>query len=438
MRSGFVARGGGTRRAGRAPAVLASVALVVLGCRSAADPRELNWYVNPDNGGQATLAARCSATSGGRYRIQVLELPRDATSQREQLVRRLAARDASIDLMNLDPPFIPELAAAGFLRAFRADEARELTAGVLKGPLESATWEGKLVAVPLWANTQLLWFRKSAARKAGLDLERGPVTWAELIDAAERTGTTVEVQGKRYEGYMVWITSLVASAGGAVLVDPERGRNARPGLDSAAGRRAADVIRRLATSRAANAALSTVDEEGARAAFQGARGGFMLNWPYVYGAAQQAVASGALDPSVVEDIGWARYPRVERDRPSRPPLGGIGLAVSAFSRRGDLAVEAARCLSSLESQVAYMAEARIPVARGAAYDDARVREVFPMADLIRDAIDEGEPRARTPYYDDVSTATVRTFHPPADVSPDLTPAAAARLIVEVLHDRALL
>ncbi|MDQ3898062.1 MAG: extracellular solute-binding protein, partial [Actinomycetota bacterium] len=137
----------------------------------------LNWYINPDNGGQAELAAKCSAASNGAYQIKTSVLPNDATSQREQLVRRLAAKDASIDLMSLDPPFVPEFAEANFLRTFTADEARELTAGVLSGPIESATWNGQLVAAPFWANTQLLWYRKSVAQKAGVDPARQPVTW---------------------------------------------------------------------------------------------------------------------------------------------------------------------------------------------------------------------------------------------------------------------
>jgi multiple sugar transport system substrate-binding protein len=424
--------------AGPLRAACAAVALAAVACRPPPDPAALAWYVNPDNGGQARLADRCSAASGGRWRIEVHVLPRDASGQREQLVRRLAARDASIDLMNVDPPFLPELAAAGFLRPFTEGEARDLAAGALRAPLEAATWDGALVAVPLWANTQLLWYRRSVARRAGLDLEARPVTWEALVAAAERTGTTVEVQANRYEGYMVWITALVASAGGAVVEDPAAGKDARSGLDSAAGRAAAAVIRRLAASRAASPALSTADEEATRAAFQGPRGGFMVNWPYVYGAARDAAARGALDRAVLEDVGWARYPRVDPARESRPPLGGIALALSAFSRRAALAVEAARCLSSLDSQIAYMLDAKIPVARGAAYDDPRVRALFPMSDLLREAIDDAEPRARTPYYVDVSAATVRTFHPPARVDPDRTPAEAARLVVDVLQDRVLL
>ena len=36
-----------------------------------------------------------------------------------ELARRLAAKDSSIDIMSLDPPFIPELAEPGFLDAVR-------------------------------------------------------------------------------------------------------------------------------------------------------------------------------------------------------------------------------------------------------------------------------------------------------------------------------
>jgi multiple sugar transport system substrate-binding protein len=417
--------------------VPAFVSLLVA-CSGGSAVPTLNWYVNPDNGGQAKLAAKCAAASSGRYRIEVSGLPTDATQQREQLVRRLAAKDASIDLMSLDLPFVPEFAEAGFLRPFTAAEAEQFTAGVLNGPLQSATWNGKLVAAPFWANTQLFWYRKSVARKAGLDPAARPVTWDELVKAAEKTGTTVEVQGKRYEGYMVWINALVASAGGKILENPEAGKDVKPGLDSAAGRKAAAIIRELARSRAANPALSTADEEATRSAFQGSRGGFMVNWPYVYGAAQEAVAAHALDEAVLDDIGWARYPRADAARASRPPLGGIDLAVGAFSKHGDLAVEAARCITSAQSQTEYMVVAKNPAARAAAYEDAAVRKIFPMADLIRDSIDASEPRPQTPYYTDVSASVVRTFHPPIAVQPDLTPARAAKLIADVLHDRVLL
>jgi multiple sugar transport system substrate-binding protein len=425
-----------------------SCALAVGACdqgRSGAATPDLGWYVNPDNGGQAELAAACSAASGGRFHISVSTLPNDASGQREQLVRRLAAKDRSIDLMSLDPPFVAEFAEAGFLRTFTGVRgtapggvAAGLTAGVLSGAVEGATWNGRLVAVPFWANSQLLWYRKSAAQRAGLDPAAGPVTWDQVIDAAEKAGVGVHIQGARYEGYTVVISGLVASAGGQILEHPEAGRDARPTLDTPPGRRAAEVLSRLAHSRAADPGIATADEEAARTAFQSPHGGFMINWAYIYGAASEAVASGALERPVLDDIGWARWPRVDPGLPSRPPLGGIDLGISAFTRHPDLAVAAVQCLTTADSQRRYMLKSKNPAARAVVYDDPDVRRAFPMADLIRDSIADAAPRPKTPYYTDVSAALVREFHPPAAVRPDRTPAAADRLVVGVLHDRVLL
>ena len=398
----------------------------------------LNWYINPDNGGQAELAAKCSAASNGAYRIATSVLPNDATAQREQLVRRLAAKDASIDLMSLDPPFIPEFAEAGFLRPFTEAEAGDLTEGVLSGPVESSTWDGRLVAAPFWANTQLLWFRKSVARKAGIDPARQPVTWEQIIKAASDNGATVGVQGNLYEGFMVWVSALVSSSGGTILENPEAGKNVRPAIDSEAGRKAAAVVQRLGRSPAADPALSTTDEEAARSTFQGPRGAFMVNWAYVYGAAQEAVAAGTLDKAVLDDIGWGRYPRVDAATESRPPLGGISLGIGAYGGHQDQAVQAVRCIASLESQTQYMVKSKNPGARAAVYDDAEVRRIFPMADDIRQSIDGAAPRPKSPYYTDVSTAVQRSFHPPASVDPARAPAKAAKLIVDVLKDKVLL
>jgi multiple sugar transport system substrate-binding protein len=427
------------RRRGTLAVAIALMASVIAACGGGGSGvPTLNWYINPDNGGQAELAAKCGAASDGAYKIKTSVLPNDATGQREQLVRRLAAKDSSIALMSLDPPFIPEFAEAGFLRPYTDAEAQELTAGALTGPIESGMWDGKLMGAPFWANTQLLWFRKSVAQAAGINPARDPVTWSRLIEVASAAGKTVEVQGNLYEGYMVLISALVSSAGGKILENPEAGKNVRPAIGSDAGRKAAEVIQQLARSRAADPALSTTDEEAGRAAFQGASGGYMVNWAYIYGAAQEAVAAGTLDKAVLDDIGWGRYPRVDANTPSRPPLGGINIGIGAFSKHKDFALQAVRCITSLESQTQYMLKSKNPGARAAVYDNPEVRTVFPMADDLRQSLAEGAPRPRTPYYTDVSSAVQRSFHPQSAVDPNRTPAKAGKLIVDVLKDKVLL
>src|SRR5918998_4645739 len=116
--------------------VVAVLAALASACSSApSGPPVLTWYINPDDGGQAEIAARCSAASGGRYTIATSQLPREASEQRQQLVRRLAANDSSIDIMSLDPPYIPEFAEAGFLAPIPEPLVAQVSQGVVPSAL---------------------------------------------------------------------------------------------------------------------------------------------------------------------------------------------------------------------------------------------------------------------------------------------------------------
>src|SRR3712207_6666863 len=162
-------RGRPRRLAGAAAAVVLSSGLAACGGGDGGGTPTLTWYINPDTGGQAEIASRCSEASEGRYEIEVAQLPRTSEGQREQLVRRLAAGDTSIDIMSLDVVFAPELAQAGFLAPMPPDLAERVSEGTFPGSVETATWDDELVVIPFWANTQLLWYRKSVVEAAGLD-----------------------------------------------------------------------------------------------------------------------------------------------------------------------------------------------------------------------------------------------------------------------------
>ena len=435
--------GWGRQRGARGRAVALAVALalasaLLAACGGQSSTPTLNWYINPDNGGQGRLAKKCADASNGAYQVTIQTLPNDASSQREQLVRRLAAKDSSIDVMSLDPPFVAEFANAGFLRPFSKQDETTFTDGVLKGPLETVYWNDQLVAAPFWANTQLLWFRKAAAKAAGVDPTAPGFTWDQMIKAAEGQHKVIAVQANRYEGYMVWINALVVSAGGEIIGNVEAGKNATPEINSPAGDAAADIVGGLARSSAAPPAMSTAGEEEARSTFQGDSGMFMVNWPYVYSAAKGDVQSGATEQSVVDDISWARYPGVEAGEASRPPLGGINLAIGAFTKYPEQALDLVKCATSLQSNIEYMVDAGNPAAKGAAYDDPKVREAFPMAPLIRDSINEAGPRPVTPYYNDVSTSVQRVWHPATSVHAPQTPEETATFMTEVLQGKRLL
>jgi multiple sugar transport system substrate-binding protein len=398
----------------------------------------LTWYINPDSGGQVEIAKRCTEASGGKYQVNATVLPREAAAQREQLVRRLAANDDSIDIMSLDPPFIPEFAEAGFLAEVPQDVASRVTEGVVDSAVAGSTWKDKLVAIPFWANTQLLWYRKSVAEAAGLDMSQ-PVTWQQIIDAAKSQKKDLGVQGIRAEALTVWINALVESAGGHVLVDPTAAPDqVKLGLETEAGREAAGIIQEIADDGLGGPALSTQNEDSSATAFEGGSAAFMVNWPFVWPRANSAVEAGTLEASVPEDYGWALYPAVKEGEKSRPPYGGINLGVGAFSKHPDLAFAATECITSEENESYYFTTNGNPAARAAVYEDPKVIDMFPMAPVIRQSLEQAAPRPQTPYYNEVSSGLQRTWHPPSSVNPDSTPKKADSLITAVLRKEKLL
>ncbi|OLT53366.1 extracellular solute-binding protein [Cellulosimicrobium sp. CUA-896] len=399
---------------------------------------ELTWYINPDAGGQATIAAACSDESGGAYRIVTELLPRDAASQREQLARRLAAKDSSIDLMSLDPVFIAEFAEAEFLAPVPDDVAEATTEDVVQGAIDGSTWKDELVAVPFWANTQLLWYRTSVAEAAGLDMSQ-PVSWEQIMEAASSQDKLLAVQGAKAESLTVWINALVEGGGGHVVENPEApAEDIELGLESDAGREAAQIMGEIGTSGLGGPGLPSENESASLELFQGDDASFMVNWPFVWSSTQDAVESGALDQAVLDDIGWALYPQTVEGEDARPPYGGISLGVGAFGEHTELAYEAAECIVSPENQAAYFVTDGNPPASTEAYEDPEVQETFPMADLIRDSLEQAAPRPKTPFYNEVSTGLQQTWYPPSDVDPQTTPERSTDYITAVLRGERLL
>src|ERR1039457_5072711 len=95
---------------------LASAALAACGTSSASTrPVSLSFYLYPDNSGATQTAIKnCDAQSGGKYTISYQELPNASDGQRQQLVRRLAAHDSTIDIMGLDVTWEAEFSEAGW------------------------------------------------------------------------------------------------------------------------------------------------------------------------------------------------------------------------------------------------------------------------------------------------------------------------------------
>jgi multiple sugar transport system substrate-binding protein len=413
-----------------AATALVSAAGLLAACSADASSTDtLIWYTNPDAGGQAKVAENCSTDD---YTIKTQVLPQDANQQRIQLARRLAAEDPDIDIMSIDPPFTAEFANAGYLAELPQELQDKLSEQSFAGATDAATWEDQLVVAPFWSNTQVLWYRKSFAEKAGLDMTQ-PVTWDQIIDAASKNGGKVAVQANKYEGYVVWINALIAGAGGEIATDTDKGVDLKLEIDSDAGEKAAAVIRKLARSPAAPADLSVAQEGQAGGTFGSDQGAFMTNWTFIW------TNYDGTQPEVKDDLGFARYPQTVAGEESRPPYGGIGVGVSAYSGHVDEAMEAIECITSPENQGVNAELTGNMPASSAGYDYPALKDIYPqeLLDLFQESLDAAAPRTVTPYWSDISGGIQSTWHPPSGVNSD-TPAESQKFIDDVLHGRSLL
>ncbi|NIL54333.1 ABC transporter substrate-binding protein [Streptomyces sp. 2BBP-J2] len=366
----------------------------------------LNWYNFPDDSGALQEAAdRCSRESGGRYRIEYNKLPRAADGQRQQMVRRLAAEDDSLDILGLDVTWAAEFAEARWIKEWTGENKRRATEGTLDVPLQTATWKGKLYAVPYNTNIQLLWYRRDLVPKP-------PTTWAEMLDMSRdlaRRGKPhyVEIQGAQYEGLTVWFNSLVNSAGGSIL-NPSA---TEPSLGPPAVR-AASIMRDLARSPAADPSLPNQMEDQNRLAMESGVAAFEINYPFVYPSMRSN------NPTLFKDFRWAVYPRVDADRPSRPTIGGIDLAVSAYSRHPDLAFDAALCLRDRENQLGAALKGGLPPTLRSLYDEPEFMKEYPFSKEVLASLESASVRPLTPAYQNVSIAVSHTLSPPSGIRPD--------------------
>src|SRR5262249_23047514 len=183
----------------------------------------------------------------------------------------------------------------------------------------------------------------------------------------------IEVQGAQYEGATVWFNTMISSAGGSILNASATGP--RLGAPAAA---ALTAVKPLADPPAADPSLSVQMEDANRLAMEAGNAAFELNYPFVYPSMK------ADNPGLFKDFKWAPYPEVVAGQPAKVTIGGIDLAVSAYSRHKDLAFQAALCLRNRENQLIGANVGGVPPTIASLYNDPKLFKNYPFhADILK-------------------------------------------------------
>jgi len=197
------------------------------------------------------------------------------------------------------------------------------------GFVANNTTNGRLVAMPWFANAGLLFYRKDLLQKHGAKV---PTTWDDLsavakkIQDAERAAGNGRMwgyvwQGRAYEGLTCDALEWVASHGGGSIVESDGNVSIRNANAAKALQSAASWVGTISPTAVLNYA-----EEESRGVFQAGHAVFMRNWPYAWSLAQ------AGDSVIRGKVGVTLLPKGGAGGRHAATLGGESLAVSKYSR----------------------------------------------------------------------------------------------------------
>jgi len=393
-------------------------ALAACGSSGGSGAQTVNWYIGNESWlksakGVTGVVDACNAAAGGKFRIVPQSLPTNPDGQREQLVRRLAAKDSSIDLIGMDVTWTGEFAQAGWIKAFSPGQLTNVgdEKAVLAGPWASAQYTGKQYGAPLNSNTRLLWYRKSKLAATGLSEEQlKTVTWDQLLDAADKAKTKIQETGARAESLDVTFNALVESGGGHLV---RVGGDGTATVDMPQGptEKAMAIMGRYARSQAAPVGLSNAGEDTNRLAFESASSDstFMINWPFVWPSVVAA------DPALAKDYGWAPFPRVLPDQPAKAALGGYNLGLASFSKHPEATLAAINCLTDAKQQRTIAEVGGQPSVLRALGSDPEISAKLPMVGLMAQQLESAAPRPVTANYNDLSLAVRQELHPTSSI-----------------------
>ncbi len=400
--------------------VLAASALAACGSSSSSGsgPVTLSFYQYPDVSGATQAAVKsCTDQSHGKYTISYQLLPTGSDGQRQQLARRLAAGDTTLDILSLDVTWEAEFAEAGWIEPWTGANRQQAEADTLKSMVGTAIWKGKLYAAPDTTNTQLLWYNSALVPKP-------PATWDEMINDAiqlkkEGKPHLIEIQGAQYEGGTVWFNTMLASAGGSVLTPDAAHVSLGPPAVTALA-----MMHKLATSVAADPSLDVQMENDNRLAMEAGTAAFQLNYPFVYPSMK------ADNPKLFKTFKWAPYPETVAGKPSHVTIGGQDIAVSAFSQHKALAFQAALCLRDKANQLKTAIVGGQPPSIVSLYSDPKLFPDYPFhADILK-SLETASIRPKTPLYQILSIDISHLVSPAAGISP----VATEKKMVSQLND----
>jgi ABC-type glycerol-3-phosphate transport system substrate-binding protein len=292
------------------------------------------------------------------------------------------------DIARVDVSFLAKLAHKNALLKLDDRVPEAFLADLLPVALASCRYRGSLWGLPDQTNGLCLFYNKEMFRDAGLDPERPPTTWGEVIEyGKELTDKEEGVFGIGLT-YSLWWTLPFFYTHGATLLSEDGTRcllNSPEGV--AAFQLKVDMYQKHGIEGGAWRAGGIANDLG----FQNGRYAMILNGPW---AVESLKRTGI-------DFGVGLIP--EGPEGTHTNVGGNDLVAFKSTKNPDLAAEFLMYVASEEVQRMWCSRlGQIPVNTKA--NDVVESEEHPYLAVFVEQMRTAIPRPQTPYYPEIENA----------------------------------
>ncbi len=325
-----------------------------------------------------------------------------ATSEAQQqyLSTVLSSKDSALDLILIDVIRPAQWAAQGWaepLDSYLGADKAKLLATYVKAYAEANQVGGKLMALPYFADSQFLYYRKDLLEKYKRPV---PKTWDEMMETAKLImdgEKNPQLQGfstagAPIEGTVCTYLVPLWGAGSDMIKD------GKLNLDTPQARQPFQLYGRMKQAGVLPKNIAEIATDRIRIDFQAGNVLFAQTWGYVWNRAENDA-----DSKVKGKVGVAKLPH-DVGGGSATCIGGWQVAVSAYSKSKQEAVKFARYLSSPEvSKMQAIMASHMPVFPSV-YKDAEVLKANPWFADALPVVESAKSRPVSAQYPQVSDA----------------------------------
>jgi multiple sugar transport system substrate-binding protein len=311
-------------------------------------------------------------------------------AQAQYLNTVMSAKDTNLDILMLDVIRPAQYAAAGWTSAFTGKDM----SGYLPAYKEANTVDGKVVALPAFADAMFLYYRKDLLDKYGI---AAPKTWEELAAATKKVAEGeknpnlqgLSFQGKAIEGAVCTFLLPYWSQGKSLV------ENGKLTFDHDAAVKSLKLWKGFVDEGVAKKNIAEVATDDTRKEFQAGSAVFAVNWSYAWTHFQNA------ESAVAGKVGVARLPALGGGEQASC-LGGWEWGVSAYSTHQDESKKLVEYLSSEDVSVFMAVNGSLLPTYAGAYSNPDVLKAAPwFADALQ-VVETAKSRPVTPRYNEVS------------------------------------